>query len=270
VIGHIPLDELHRRDVTRVIDAKIEDAPITARRVFEDIRAMIRWAVSRGDLDHSPIDGLRGPAISKPRTRTLTDTEIKAVWHDLYDQRPDVGRVVRFCLVTGQRVGEVVGLTSTELDLDRAAWNIPAERSKNGHPHSVPLTPIALSIIEEAMREERGRSALVATAKADLPQSAVNGVFSVSRNVVSDIIWRYGQTGEHWTAHDLRRTALTGMAKLGISPIVIANVANHRSVSKAGVTLGVYIQHDYGDEKRDALSRWATRLQTIVSSTRRK
>ena len=254
IIGHIPLDELHRRDVTRVIDSKIEDAPITARRVFEDVRTMIRWAVARGDLDHSPIDGLRGPAISKPRTRTLADSEIKAVWHDLYELRPDVGRVVRFCLVTGQRVGEVVGLTPAELDLPNAAWNIPAERSKNGHPHSVPLTPLALSIIEGA--ETRPRSALVAAANG--------GVFGVSRNVVSDIIWRYGQTGENWTAHDLRRTALTGMAKLGISPIVIANVANHRSVSKAGVTLGVYIQHDYDNEKRDALTQWAKRLQSMV------
>jgi hypothetical protein len=50
VIGHVPLGELHRRDVTRVIDGKLVDAPITARRVFEDVRAMVRWAVARGDL----------------------------------------------------------------------------------------------------------------------------------------------------------------------------------------------------------------------------
>jgi len=260
IIGHIPLDELHRRDVTRVIDNKIEDAPITARRVFEDVRAMVRWAVARGDLDHNPIDGLRGPAISKPRTRTLTDSEIKAVWHDLYDQRPDVGRVVRFCLTTGQRVGEVTGLTSTELDLPNAVWNIPEERSKNGHPHSVPLTPLALSIIDETMTEGRACSLLLSNGN---PESGC--VFDVSREVVSDIIWRYGQNGgERWTAHDLRRSALTGMARCGISPIVIANVANHRSVSKAGVTLGVYIQHDYEDEKREALTQWAIRLQAII------
>ena len=116
----------------------------------------------------------------------------------------------------------------------------------------------------------------MATAKADLGRSRARslltpslngGVWGVSREVVSDIIWRYGQNGgERWTAHDLRRTALTGMARLGVSPIVIANVANHRSVSKAGVTLGVYIQHDYDDEKRDALSQWASRLQSIVSN----
>jgi integrase len=254
IIGHIPLDELHRRDVTRVIDAKIEDAPITARRVFEDVRAMIRWAVSRGDLDHSPIDGLRGPAISKPRTRTLTDPEIKAVWHDLYELRPDVGRVVRFCLATGQRVGEVVGLTPSELDLPNAVWNIPAARSKNGHSHCVPLTPIALSIIEEAK----------ALLLSQLPNSNA-WVFGISRNVVSDIIWRYQTVAERFSAHDLRRTALTGMAKLGIAPIVIGHVANHRTTTKAGITLGTYIVHDYSDEKRDALTQWATRLQTIIS-----
>src|SRR5262249_51421943 len=125
VIGHIPLDELHRRDVTRVIDNKIEDAPITARRVFEDVRTMIRWAVARGDLDHSPIDGLKGPPTSKARTRVLSDSEIKSVWHGLYDLRADVGRVVRFCLARGQRVGEVVGITPSELDLSAKVWSIP-------------------------------------------------------------------------------------------------------------------------------------------------
>jgi len=177
------------------------------------------------------------------------------VWHDLYELRPDVGRVVRFCLVTGQRVGEVTGLTPTELDLPNAVWNIPAERSKNGHPHCVPLTSLALSIIETANGTR---------------QEPDGGVFGVSRNVVSDIIWRYQTTKERFSAHDLRRTALTGMAKLGIAPIVIGHVANHRTTTKAGITLGVYVHYDFADEKRDALSRWATRLQTIVSSTRRK
>jgi integrase len=186
----------------------------------------------------------------------LTDTEIKSVWHNLYKLRPDVGRVVRFCLATGQRVGEVVGLTPAELDLDRRVWSIPAARSKNGHQHSVPLTPLALDIIEAA---NRGRSHLMQDG---------DPIFDISRNVVSDIIWRYGQTdGERWTAHDLRRTALTGMAQLGVSPIVIANVANHRSVSKAGVTLGIYIQHGYEREKRDALELWAKRLEGIVAGS---
>jgi integrase len=68
----------------------------------------------------------------------------------------------------------------------------------------------------------------------------------------------------YFTAHDLRRTALTGIAKLGIAPITIAHVANHRSVAKAGPTLGIYIQHDYEREKRAALDRWGETLAAIV------
>src|SRR5262249_42006838 len=80
LIGHIPLRELHRRDITRMIDGKIEEAPMATRRAFEDIRSMLRWAVSRGDLDHNPIEGMRGPPLSKARQRVLSDDEIRKLW----------------------------------------------------------------------------------------------------------------------------------------------------------------------------------------------
>ena len=70
----------------------------------------------------------------------------------------------------------------------------------------------------------------------------------------------------HWTSHDLRRTAVSGMAKLGVSPIVRGHVINHRSVTKAGVTLGVYDQYDYAKEKREALELWASHIERIICS----
>src|SRR5262249_39745495 len=225
IIGSLPLRELHRRDVTRVVDAKA--APIAARRVFEDLRAMIRWAVARGDLDHNPIEGMKGPPASKPRQRALSDDEIRKLWTNLGKLHPpEVRHVIKFCLVTGQRVGEVAGLTPTELSGN--VWNIPGSRTKNGHPHTVPLSTLALRIIEDA-----------------------GGQFGVSRGHVSDSIRDYQeQIGiAQWTAHDLRRTALTQMAKLGVAPIVLGHVANHRTTTKAGVTLGVYVQHQYEKEK---------------------
>jgi integrase len=239
IIGHIPLRELHRRDVTRVIDGK--SGPIAARKAFEDVRAMVRWAVSRGDLDHNPIDGLRGPPTSKPRTRVLSDQEIRTLWGRLDQVSPVVARVIKLCLITGQRVGEVAGLTPNEIDLSKAVWNIPASRTKNGHPHSVPLSPLALDLISD-------------------------GPPGISRQHVSDTICdhqdRFGM--DRWTAHDLRRTALTKMAELGVAPIVLGHIANHRTTTKAGITLGVYVQHAYEREKREALELWADRLQGIV------
>jgi len=63
---------------------------------------------------------------------------------------PACQRVIKFCLVTGQRIGEVTGLRRSELDLARKVWSIPGSRTKNGHPHSVPLSPMALEIIGES------------------------------------------------------------------------------------------------------------------------
>ena len=68
---------------------------------------------------------------------------------------------------------------------------------------------------------------------------------------------------EPWSAHDLRRTALTGMARLGVAPIVLGHVANHRTTTRAGVTLAVYSQYTYDKEKRAALDLWAARLLAI-------
>ena len=241
IIGHIQLHELHRRDVTRVIDAKFLDAPITARRVFEDIRAMIRWSVARGDLDHNPIDGMKGPPISKPKARVLSDDEIRALWQALDEFKPEVARVIRLCLVTGQRIGEVAGMTSDELDLNRKVWNIPGTRTKNGHPHSVPLSQLALDIINQA------------------PSRLSAG------NISCAIYYNQFGLSRRWSAHDCRRTALTKMAELGVAPIVLGHVANHRTTTKAGITLGVYVQHAYEREKREALELWANRLQGIIS-----
>ena len=54
------------------------------------------------------------------------------------------------------------------------------------------------------------------------------------------------------------------MAELGVSPIVLAHVINHRSVTKAGVTLAVYSHYDYAKEKREPLELWADHLAGIV------
>jgi integrase len=246
VIGHIPLRDLHRRDVTRVLDSK-SSAPIAARRAFEDMRAMVRWAVARGDLDHNPIDGMKGPAQSKPRQRVLSDDEIRMLWNRLRELG-SVGRAIKFCLVTGQRIGEVTGMTKDELDLKAGLWAIPGSRTKNGYPHSVPLSPLALSIIREA------------------PEGKA-GWFGIGRVHVSCTIYYNQFDLPSWTAHDIRRTVLTKMAELGIPPIVLGQVANHRTTTKAGITLGVYVQHAYEREKREALELWANRLQGIISGS---
>jgi integrase len=256
VIGNVKLSELHRRDATRVVDKVAKrNAPTEAMRSFEDIRAMLRWAVSRGDIDHSPIEGMRKPPGPKPRERVLSDDEIRTLWNGLptaLARSEQCQRIIKLCLVTGQRVGEVAGMTRGELDLKHKLWKLPGARTKNGHPHTVPLSPLAIELIGQGGEQVFPN----AEGEGTLPGAAVARTISRAQD-------RFGIA--HWSAHDLRRSALTGMAQLGIAPIVLGHIANHRTTTKAGMTLSVYVHHAYEKEKREALELWADRLQGIVA-----
>ena len=260
VIGGLAVSALHKRDINRVLDRIVaRDCPVEAARVFQDMRALFRWAVARGDLDHNPMEGMRTPHAPKPRERVLSDEEVRTLWEALPEALPRskaVQRIIKLCLLTAQRVGEVSGMQRDELDLGAGIWTIPAERSKNKRSHTVPLSEAAISVITDA--GEGGY--LFPNDKGDgpLPAHAVAKTIRLAHE-------RFGL--EHWTAHDLRRTAVTNMAKLGVSPIVLGHVINHISVTKAGVTLSVYSHYDYAREKREALELWADRLEAVVAGT---
>src|SRR5207253_1116296 len=73
----------------------------------------------------------------------------------------------------------------------------------------------------------------------------------------------------HWRIHDLRRTAATGMAGIGIQPHIIEAVLNHVSGAKSGVA-GTYNREAYEPEKRAALERWADYVAGLVSGRKTK
>jgi integrase len=253
VIGNIRIAEIARRDVRSVVEPiERNGKPVAARRSFEDIRAMLRWAVEHEYLPTNPIEGMRGPEIKAPRERVLSDSEIKTLWNALPEVLPPAyRRIVQLCLITAQRLGEVSGMTRSELHFERAEWHLPGRRTKNGHPHIVPLSELAVTIIREAL--EHAGDVLVFS-----PQGVTVSAMVSTRNQQFGI--------PHWTIHDLRRTSLTGMARLGVAPIILGHVANHRTTTRAGVTLAVYSQYTYDKERRAALELWAERLKALVGT----
>ena len=270
VIGEVALAEIHRRDATRVVDQILKrGSPIEAMRAFEDLRAMLRWAVGRGDLDHNPIDGMKKPRGSKPRERVLTDEEVRTLWNGLPSalaKSATCQRILKICLVTAQRVGEVAGMRRGELDLKRRLWSLPGSRTKNEHPHGVPLSDLALGIIEEALADADGSEFVFPSDGGPMPaRSVAKTIIRANELTAAHPKGRFGLAP--FATHDLRRTALTGMAKLGVAPIVIGHVANHRTTTKAGMTFSIYVQHAYEREKREALDLWADRLKAITAGS---
>lgn len=268
VIGAVKLSELHRRDINRVLDPIVaRGKPTQARLVFQDMRAILRWAVGRGDLDHSPIDGMTKPAAERPRERVLSEDEIWTLWNGLpkaLAKSPQCQRILKLCLVTAQRVGEVAGIRRDELDLPARLWSLPGSRTKNGYPHTVPLSNLALEIIKQALADADRSPFVFPSGDGPLPPSAVSRTVGRGNARTSKRPEGRFRIGD-FTTHDLRRTALTGMARLGVSPTVLGFVANHRTVTRGGITMGVYVHYEHDREKRQALELWADRLQAIIA-----
>ena len=276
VIGDLKLSELHRRDITRCIDAvKDRGAGVEANRLFEDIRAMIRWAKGRGDIDDNLVDGMRRPTETKERDRALTAEEIKVMWSKLAtaDMYEGSRNIIRLCLLTAQRVGEVSGMCRAELNLAGRTWIIPAERSKNKREHVVPLSDAAIGVIRdqcaavEKLAKRMGRSVPDYVFPGPGARAAVSGA------AIAKAVKRQESKGltlgvAPWTPHDLRRTAATHMEEIGISPFIIGHVLNHVSMTKASITSRVYARYSYDKEKREALGLWADRLSGILAGNR--
>jgi integrase len=209
---------------------------------------MLGWAVRAGCIDFNPAAGVRKPAAPRASDRVLSDPEIVVVWNALSSTKQ---KILQLLLLTGQRVGEVIGMRRDEIDLEARTWTLPGKRTKNGFTHTVPLTAPAIDIINQGIA---GAGDSVFVFGSDTPSPAALG--SAIRRTLSEIA--------HWSLHDLRRTVLTRLAEMGIAPFVIGSIANHRTTTRAGVTFANYVHYKFEPEKRQALEAWADRLLGIV------
>jgi integrase len=262
LIGRSKAGAVTRRDISRITDRMTgRGVTIGASRTFEIVRKMFNWGLEQGLIEQNPCAGMKKPFATRKRERVLTDDEIRAVWNGLPDASisRDGQEVLKLCLITGQRLGEVAGMAVDEFNFDAGIWTMPSWRSKNGHAHRVPLTDMALEIIKPAKQRASTEFLFPGYGKDDAVKSSSVGK-AVRRISVEIQI-------PHWTAHDLRRTLATRMADLGVAPHVIGHVLNHRTVTKASVTDQVYNRYNYDREKRAALVLWATRLTSIIAGT---
>ena len=255
--GERDIHDIARRDVVDLLDAIADSGrSTTANRVRAYLSKFFNWCVERDVIELSPAMNVKAVAKEKSRDRVLSDDEIRWFWDACDDLGQPWGPLGKLLLLTGQRLGEVVAMTDSEIDADN--WHLPADRTKNGRAHNVPLSPSALAVLESVERIE-SENGYVHTTTGESP---VSGYFK-GRNRIAESMAEIAakETGEpveipHWTFHDLRRTCATGLARLGIPVRVTEAVLNHVSGTGGGI-VAVYQRHDYADEKRRALEAWA-------------
>ncbi len=264
-----------RRDVIVLLDG-IEDrgTPVMRNRTAGLMSKMFKFGVERGLLEASPCIGIRRLP-ETPRERVLTAAEIKSLWNglDSADMAPVSRVALRFLLATGQRRAEVAGARRDEINGD--VWEIPASRTKNGKPHTVPLSPLAKALladidalrVTEAEWHKAGLSVWLFPSPLEGTSNTKGGIHghimpsSLSR-ALSNNRARLGLTDPPPTPHDFRRTAASTMTALGISQFVVGKVLNH---TEPGVTAKVYDRNTYLPDKTRALEVWGQWIEDVAT-----
>jgi integrase len=246
------VSEVTRRDVRELVEKIAETrGPIAGNRAFQHVRRFFNVLVKRDVIASSPCAGLQRPTAKEPtRDRTLGPREIESLWRALDAVGGPAAAAVRVMLLTGARRSEVSHLRWDELDGE--VWSLPKERTKNGRPHNITLSRQALAVIERQPRIDGCDFVFTSGGKP-----IVN--FTRLKQEIDAIM----KPEAPWVLHDLRRTAASGMQKLGIQLPVIEKVLNHVSGSFRGI-VGVYQLHDFADEKRAALAAWGREVERIV------
>ena len=157
-LGPRKVYDIKRSDVRALADAIAErGAPIVANRTLALLRKMFNVVIDLelDGVDANPCLRIRPPGVERRRDRVLSQAEIREMWRALEPEDAVVRGLFKLRLLTAQRGGEVHRLRWQDLDLDSNWWTIPAEFSKNGLPHRVPLSPPVVAIITEHQRAVR-------------------------------------------------------------------------------------------------------------------
>lgn len=257
-----PVTEITAHDVVQVIDEIVaRGTPHMARNVFATIRRFFNWTISRRvyGVDRSPCDRMRPSDLVGERvmrSRILTDDEIRALWAATDKIGYPYGPLLRLLLVVGQRKSECAEMRWSEIDLNKKLWVIPPERMKQGAVHAVPLSDMAVSILQSLPRFKRG-DFVFSTCFGEKPVAGFSkGKARLDKQMATEL----GAEPPPFVLHDLRRSMRTGLSALPIPDLVRELVIAH---AKPGLHK-VYDQFAYIDEKRNALDLWAARLRAII------
>lgn len=278
-LGSEAVEAVSRSQVRGILRDVLDEAPSQSNKARALLSQMFNFAIAEERLVANPVTHIQKMAEDKARTRTLSDAELARLWRGLQtrrglalnrdgrEQKVFISRPVRIAvelaMFTLQRRAEISGMRRSELDLVRGTWVIPDARTKGRAEHLAPLSDRAVALIKEALalqaRRQRGESDFVFPSPRSSAEPIGPGALS---HAMADLTAALGL--DDVSLHDLRRTGATGMAALGVPPFIVSKVLAHKDGGGgAAVTARHYNLYLYEAEKRDAMDRWAARLEAL-------
>ena len=249
--GGRSIHEIKKRDVSDLVSLISQRNVHAGHRLLKTLKTLFRWCVGRAVIDFSPAEGLSSGYRENSRDRVLTDQELATIILAARQVPPPYGGIVELLALTGQRRQEVCKLKWDELDEKSRTWSIPASRTKNKKAHIVHLSEPAWKVIAQ----RPAGTYVFGTSGVKHFQA-----YSKSKRALDELS---GITG--WRLHDLRRTVVSGMARLGVPPHVADKILNHQEGTISGVA-AVYQRHEFLAERKEALDRWGAHVERTVQT----
>lgn len=245
------IHQISKRDVIDVISAiEQRGAPAAANKALKSVKTFLNWCVGRALLDKSPAEGVPLPTKEITRDRVLEDREVGRVILAARQIGGPYGGIVELLALTGQRREEVAQMRLEEVNFAEGVWTIPKSRTKNAKAHAVHLSNQSLTVLKRTNSGGLYVFSVLGTKPFQDFSKAKRELDQLSRVT-------------EWRLHDLRRTCVSGMARLGIAPHVADKILNHQSGTISGVA-AVYQRHEFIAERKEALDRWAAHVTSIV------
>lgn len=262
-LGHKPVAEIGEADILAFINGILKgraNGRYEADHLLGVVRHLFNWAKKNHDttlrslVPINPAADIASRAAPNARDRVLSHDEIKRFWVACETVGWPAGPILKLLLLTGQRENEVAHLSWSELDLPNRVWNLPAARAKNSKAHIIHLSDFAMEIID-ALPQING-SEFVFTVDGTRPYG---GNFVQVRNRINKLMGN----APYWQIRDLRRTATTLMAEIGVPHHVADKVLNHTSGQIHGVA-AVYNRFQYLDERKAALNSLSRFIEKLI------
>jgi integrase len=260
-----PLSAITKRDAIVLLDDLVDAGHgVTANRTLTILKTFFGFCVKRDMLLASPVAMLDAQATEKSRERKLSDDELAALWRAADAEGYPFGRMVQMLVLTGGRRDELREAPWSEFDLDGRLWKLPAARAKNGREHHVPLSPLAVEILQSLPRIKVCQFLFSTTGT-----TPISGVSKMKLRLDAAMLAELRKTDpkatlEPWTPHDLRRTFASGLQRLGFPIEIVEACLNHKDGEVRG-TAAIYARHDYKTEKTTALEAWGRHVDGLVN-----
>jgi integrase len=261
-----PAARITRADAVNALDRIVKAGkPDMAGRTLAYARAAYRWAERRGKVPGNPFHGLPIATGSTARERVLSDGELAEVWAAVDELGYPFGPFFKIAILTLQRREEVAGMRWSEIADDHLSrWTLAGSRMKNGKPHDVHLPEAARAILRSLPRIEgcdfvfstTGHTPISGISKAKI---ALDAAIARVRAEVAERAGRDPAPLVPWRLHDLRRSGVSTLARLGFDSIVADKILAHQPAKLLGVAR-VYQRHDFARERGAALDAWAAHV----------